>query len=74
MGNGRMEPINYGGVLLKRWWLPVALGFVCALAAVLLIPGSVKAFGCQGFAFHRGNGRQLRSLEPHPHPPGIRMG
>ncbi len=37
-----MEPINYGGVLLKRWWLPVALGFVCALAAVLLIPASAK--------------------------------
>ena len=37
-----MEPIDYGGVLLKRWWLPVALGFVCALAAVLLIPASSK--------------------------------
>ena len=22
MGNGRMEPIDYGGVLLRRWWLP----------------------------------------------------
>jgi hypothetical protein len=37
-----MESIDYGGVLLKRWWLPVALGFVCALAAVLLIPGASK--------------------------------
>ena len=37
-----MEPIDYGGVLLKRWWLPVALGCICAVAAVLLIPGASK--------------------------------
>ena len=40
-----MEPVDYGGVLLKRWWVPVALGFVCALAAVLLIPGASKHSG-----------------------------
>src|ERR1700728_2675778 len=37
-----MEPIDYGGVLLRRWWLPVALGVICAVAAVLLIPGASK--------------------------------
>ena len=37
-----MEPIDYGGVLLRRWWLPVALGVICAIAAVLLIPGASK--------------------------------
>ena len=37
-----MEPIDYGGVLLRRWWLPVALGFIFAIAAVLLIPGASK--------------------------------
>ena len=37
-----MEPIDYGGVLLKRWWIPVVLGFVCALAAVLVIPSASK--------------------------------
>ena len=42
MGNRRMEPIDYGGVLLRRWWLPVALGVVFAIAAVLLIPGASK--------------------------------
>src|ERR1700722_10979531 len=42
MGNGRMEPIDYGGVLLRRWWLPVALGLIFAIAAVLLIPGASK--------------------------------
>ena len=41
-GTGRMEPIDYGGALLKRWWLPVALGFIFALAAVLLVPGASK--------------------------------
>ena len=37
-----MEPIDYGGVLLRRWWLPVVLGVICAVAAVLLIPGASK--------------------------------
>src|ERR1700677_1824709 len=42
MGNRRMEPIDFGGVLLRRWWLPVALGVIFAIAAVLLIPGGSK--------------------------------
>ena len=37
-----MEPIDYGGVLLRRWWLPVVLGVICAVLAVLLIPGASK--------------------------------
>jgi Mrp family chromosome partitioning ATPase len=37
-----MEPIDYGGVLLRRWWLPVVMGVICAVAAVLLIPGASK--------------------------------
>ena len=23
-----MEPIDYGGVLLRRWWVPVVLGVI----------------------------------------------
>ena len=42
-----MEPIDYGGVLLRRWWLPVALGVICAVAAVLLIPGASKPSGAK---------------------------
>ena len=40
-----MEPIDYGGVLLRRWWLPVVLGVICAVAAVLLIPSGSKPSG-----------------------------
>ena len=46
-----MEPIDYGGVLLRRWWLPVVLGVICAVAAVLTHSRSLKAFGCQGSRF-----------------------
>ena len=37
-----MEPIDYGGVLLRRWWVPVVLGVICAVLAVLVIPGASK--------------------------------
>ena len=40
-----MEPIDYGRVLLRRWWLPVVMGVICAVAAVLLIPGASKPSG-----------------------------
>ena len=37
-----MEPIDYGGVLLRRWWVPVVLGVISAVLAVLAIPGASK--------------------------------
>ena len=35
-----MEPIDYGGALRRRWWLPVVLGVVGGLAIILLFPGT----------------------------------
>ena len=44
-----MEPIDYGGVLLRRWWVPVVLGVICAVLAVLLIPGASKPSAAKSF-------------------------
>ena len=46
-----MEPIDYGGVLLRRWWVPVVLGVICAVLAVLLIPGASKPSARQSSRF-----------------------
>ena len=35
-----MEPIDFGGALLRRWWLVVAFGVVGVLGSILLVPSS----------------------------------
>ncbi len=37
-----MGRIDYGGALLRRWWVLIVLGIVGAVAGALLVPGHVK--------------------------------